>query len=111
VVVAKLCHLSRDVAFISGLGWRRRCRFVAELGADANPRCPGAEEGAGAPSYWCSLRIVPLPRTMRRVPSGPPGLLVKVMSVLSGRQPRELVPLNSWILVAAPFFAVMAITS
>ena len=69
VVVAKLCRLSRDVAFISGLMAQRVPFIVAELGADADPfmlhiyaalaekersadRRPdqgraGAEEGAG----------------------------------------------------------------
>ncbi|MGY4466580.1 DNA invertase Pin-like site-specific DNA recombinase [Bradyrhizobium sp. LB9.1b] len=37
VVVAKLCRLSRDVAFISGLMSRRVPFIVAELGADADP--------------------------------------------------------------------------
>jgi DNA invertase Pin-like site-specific DNA recombinase len=37
VVVAKLCRLSRDVAFISGLMDRRVPFIVAELGADADP--------------------------------------------------------------------------
>ncbi len=36
VVVAKLCRLSRDVAFISGL-MAQRAFIVAELGADADP--------------------------------------------------------------------------
>jgi len=37
VVVAKLCRLSRDVAFISGLMANRVPFVVAELGADADP--------------------------------------------------------------------------
>ena len=37
VVVAKLCRLSRDVAFISGLMAQRVSFIVAELGADADP--------------------------------------------------------------------------
>src|SRR5471030_528122 len=37
VVVAKLCRLSRDVAFISGLMAQRVAFIVAELGADADP--------------------------------------------------------------------------
>jgi len=37
VVVAKLCRLSRDVAFISGLMANRVPFIVAELGADADP--------------------------------------------------------------------------
>src|ERR1700676_3654564 len=37
VVVAKLCRLSRDVAFIAGLMDRRVPFIVAELGADADP--------------------------------------------------------------------------
>jgi DNA invertase Pin-like site-specific DNA recombinase len=37
VVVAKLCRLSRDVAFISGLMAQRLPFIVAELGADADP--------------------------------------------------------------------------
>jgi DNA invertase Pin-like site-specific DNA recombinase len=37
VVVAKLCRLSRDVAFISGLMAQRVPFVVAELGADADP--------------------------------------------------------------------------
>ncbi len=37
VVVAKLCRLSRDVAFISGLMAHRVPFIVAELGADADP--------------------------------------------------------------------------
>ena len=37
VVVAKLCRLSRDVAFISGLMSQRVPFIVAELGADADP--------------------------------------------------------------------------
>jgi DNA invertase Pin-like site-specific DNA recombinase len=36
-VVAKLCRLSRDVAFISGLMAQRVPFIVAELGADADP--------------------------------------------------------------------------
>ena len=37
VVVAKLCRLSRDVAFISGLMAQRVPFIVAELGKDADP--------------------------------------------------------------------------
>lgn len=37
VVVAKLCRLSRDVAFISGLMAQRVPFIVAELGVDADP--------------------------------------------------------------------------
>ena len=37
VVVAKLCRLSRDVAFISGLMAKRIPFIVAELGADVDP--------------------------------------------------------------------------
>jgi DNA invertase Pin-like site-specific DNA recombinase len=37
VVVAKLCRLSRDVAFISGLMASKVPFIVAELGADADP--------------------------------------------------------------------------
>src|SRR4051794_9676849 len=37
VVVAKLCRLSRDVAFISGLMAQKVSFIVAELGADADP--------------------------------------------------------------------------
>jgi DNA invertase Pin-like site-specific DNA recombinase len=37
VVVAKLCRLSREVAFISGLMAQRVPFIVAELGADADP--------------------------------------------------------------------------
>ena len=37
VVVAKLCRLSRDVAFISGLMAHRVPFIVAELGAEADP--------------------------------------------------------------------------
>jgi DNA invertase Pin-like site-specific DNA recombinase len=37
VVVAKLCRLSRDVAFISGLTAQRVPFIVTELGADADP--------------------------------------------------------------------------
>ncbi len=37
VVVAKLCRLSRDVAFISGLMAKRVPFIVAELGADVDP--------------------------------------------------------------------------
>lgn len=37
VVVAKLCRLSRDVAFIAGLMTKRVPFIVAELGADADP--------------------------------------------------------------------------
>jgi DNA invertase Pin-like site-specific DNA recombinase len=37
VVVAKLCRLSRDVAFISGLMAQRVPFVVAELGADTDP--------------------------------------------------------------------------
>ena len=37
VVVAKLCRLSRDVAFISGLMAQRVPFVVAELGADVDP--------------------------------------------------------------------------
>jgi DNA invertase Pin-like site-specific DNA recombinase len=37
VVVAKLCRLSRDVAFIAGLIDRRVPFIVAELGSDADP--------------------------------------------------------------------------
>jgi hypothetical protein len=37
VVVAKLCRLSRDVAFISGLMDKRVPFIVTELGADADP--------------------------------------------------------------------------
>jgi DNA invertase Pin-like site-specific DNA recombinase len=37
VVVAKLCRLSRDVAFITGLMAQRVPFIVAELGADADP--------------------------------------------------------------------------
>lgn len=37
VVVAKLCRLSRDVAFIAGLMAQRVQFIVAELGADADP--------------------------------------------------------------------------
>ncbi len=37
VVVAKLCRLSRDVAFISGMMAHRVRFIVAELGADADP--------------------------------------------------------------------------
>jgi DNA invertase Pin-like site-specific DNA recombinase len=37
VIVAKLCRLSRDVAFISGLMAQRVPFIVAELGADADP--------------------------------------------------------------------------
>jgi DNA invertase Pin-like site-specific DNA recombinase len=37
VLVAKLCRLSRDVAFISGLTSQRVPFIVAELGADADP--------------------------------------------------------------------------
>jgi DNA invertase Pin-like site-specific DNA recombinase len=37
VLVAKLCRLSRDVAFISGLMSQRVPFIVAELGADADP--------------------------------------------------------------------------
>jgi DNA invertase Pin-like site-specific DNA recombinase len=37
VVVAKLCRLSRDVAFVSGLMAQRIPFIVAELGADADP--------------------------------------------------------------------------
>ena len=37
VVVAKLCRLSRDVAFISGLMAQRVAFIVAEFGADADP--------------------------------------------------------------------------
>ena len=36
-MVAKLCRLSRDVAFISGLMAQRVPFIVAELGADADP--------------------------------------------------------------------------
>jgi hypothetical protein len=36
-VVAKLCRLSRDVAFISGLMVQRVPFIVAELGADTDP--------------------------------------------------------------------------
>jgi DNA invertase Pin-like site-specific DNA recombinase len=39
VVVAKLCRLSRDVAFISGLMVQRVPFIVAELGADAARSC------------------------------------------------------------------------
>jgi hypothetical protein len=39
VVVAKLCRLSRDVAFISGLMAQRVAFIVDELGADADPLC------------------------------------------------------------------------
>ena len=37
MVVAKLCRLSRDVAFISGMMAHRVPFIVAELGADADP--------------------------------------------------------------------------
>jgi hypothetical protein len=37
LVVAKLCRLSRNVAFISGLMAQRVPFIVAELGADADP--------------------------------------------------------------------------
>lgn len=37
VVVAKLCRLSRDVAFVSGLMAQRVPFIVSELGADADP--------------------------------------------------------------------------
>ena len=37
VVVAKLCRLSRDVAFISGLMAQKVAFIVTELGADADP--------------------------------------------------------------------------
>jgi DNA invertase Pin-like site-specific DNA recombinase len=37
VVVAKLCRLSRDVAFISGMMAQRVPFIVTELGADADP--------------------------------------------------------------------------
>jgi len=37
IVVAKLCRLSRDVAFISGLMAQRVPFIVAALGADADP--------------------------------------------------------------------------
>ena len=37
VVVAKLCRLSRDMAFISGLMVQRVPFIIAELGADADP--------------------------------------------------------------------------
>lgn len=37
IIVAKLCRLSRDVAFISGLMAHRVPFIVAELGADADP--------------------------------------------------------------------------
>ena len=37
MVVAKLCRLSRDVAFISGIMAHRVPFIVAELGADADP--------------------------------------------------------------------------
>src|SRR5271156_2236879 len=37
VVVAKLCRLSRDVAFISGLMAQRVPFIVTELGVDADP--------------------------------------------------------------------------
>jgi DNA invertase Pin-like site-specific DNA recombinase len=37
VIVVKLCRLSRDVAFISGLMAQRVPFIVAELGADADP--------------------------------------------------------------------------
>ena len=37
VVVAKLCRLSRDVAFVSGLMAQRVPFIVTELGADADP--------------------------------------------------------------------------
>jgi DNA invertase Pin-like site-specific DNA recombinase len=37
VVVAKLCRLSRDVGFISGLMAQRVPFIVAELGSDADP--------------------------------------------------------------------------
>ena len=37
VIVAKLCRLSRDVAFISGLMAQRIPFIVTELGADADP--------------------------------------------------------------------------
>ena len=37
VIVAKLCRLSRDVAFISGLMAKRVPFIVAELGADVSP--------------------------------------------------------------------------
>lgn len=37
MVVAKLCRLSRDVAFISGLMAQRVPFIVVELGADADP--------------------------------------------------------------------------
>jgi DNA invertase Pin-like site-specific DNA recombinase len=37
VVVAKLCRLSRDVAFISGMMAKRVAFIVTELGADADP--------------------------------------------------------------------------
>jgi DNA invertase Pin-like site-specific DNA recombinase len=37
VVVAKLCRLSRDVAFISGLMAQKVPFIVTELGADADP--------------------------------------------------------------------------
>ncbi len=37
VIVAKLCRLSRDVAFISGLMVQKVPFIVAELGADADP--------------------------------------------------------------------------
>jgi DNA invertase Pin-like site-specific DNA recombinase len=43
VVVAKLCRLSRDVAFISGLMAQRVPFIVAELGADADPFMPKAQ--------------------------------------------------------------------
>ena len=37
VIVAELCRLSRDVAFISGLMAQRVPFIVAELGRDADP--------------------------------------------------------------------------
>ncbi len=36
-MAAKLCHLPRDVAFISGLTAQRVPFIVAKLGADADP--------------------------------------------------------------------------
>jgi hypothetical protein len=36
-VVAKLCRLSRDVAFISGMMAHKVRFFVSESGADADP--------------------------------------------------------------------------
>ena len=49
VIVAKLCRLSRDVAFIRGLMARKVAFIVTELGADVDPFALAAKKERGEP--------------------------------------------------------------